>query len=186
MPRYVSLQGGYFLAVEKRKFLSLKGFNEFYKKPGGEDFELSCKYSRKFGKFFLSRSVKIFTYHENNLINYLKKIFYRSIVHYQLTNRLKLNSKEDNYSSINDKIHIFLSSVIPITLILNFIYPYIFYILFDIKKYFDYIKFSKKKLDIKILIYFHLFGLIRSTIMVIGFILGYIKYNYLNNEKINQ
>jgi glycosyltransferase involved in cell wall biosynthesis len=177
MNKFVFFHGSYCMALEKKKFFEIRGFNNFFKKPGGEDFDLSYRYSKKYSRFYIPKSLTVYTYHEKKIIIYLKKIFYRALVHKKVYFKNKFRQAEDNYSSLFDKIY----TIFLLFSIIFFLKLYIIYFIFlayDYERYIKYTVSANKRFNFRTLFLFHIFNIIRSLIINAGLFSSILKKKF--------
>jgi len=169
----VYVHGTYNLILRRDCFSVINGFDEKFKRPSGEDFDLVARYTKKFGGLTFCQNVIVNTEHEIKIYKYLRKQFYRGFDRAYLYQK---NIKMADYYTMNTDA---LSSLsIPIFFI-SFLYPIALYgLLFDffffLKKIFAFNKIFYNKFVWFKVIPLYMFNALRFFIIGIGFTFGII------------
>lgn len=167
----VYVHGTYNLTLRRDYFNVINGFDEKFKRPSGEDFDLVARYTKRFGGLKFSHNILVKTEHETNFYKYLKKQFYRGFDRaylYQKNNKMKdyYTSNEDVLSSLSIPIS-FISFFYPIAsvaLLLDFF--------FILRKVYAFKKIFPNKSVWNKAISLFMFNAIRFFIVAIGFTFG--------------
>lgn len=117
----IDAHGTYNLAIRKKVLEEVGGFNEKYRKPSGEDWDLTYKISRKHKIIYVPKAV-VGTHHPEKVRSYLKTQVRRAYDRIMLYNEHATRGSKDNYTGWYVKYQVWLSGLLFPSLI--FLYPF--------------------------------------------------------------
>jgi GT2 family glycosyltransferase len=122
MDEYIDCHGTYNLAIRRSVLEKLGGFNEKYKKPSGEDFDLTYKVSR-LGKIKFVREARVGHDHPRDFWAYMKNQFQRGIDRVRLYADNPAKIKNDSYTEWLVKYEVILACMViaiaPFAVLIN-------------------------------------------------------------------
>ena len=171
--------------IIKRSFLRKIGGWNFYKKSGGEEFELGHKIISNNKKNYLTRKTRYATYYEN-LLYRCKKIIYRTSNYLPIFLKRKKFETKGAFATKNQSLSALLTILTFSFLFLsiyqkNSFYLAIIFFVFNIIVEFDFLKFSKNLYSSKDLPFFIIGIIIINISIFLGFIYGV--YNLFKSKK---
>lgn len=116
----VDAHGSYNLAVRKSVLEQLNGFKEIYKKPSGEDWDLTYRISEKY-KIAFVRDAVVGHYHPVCLISYMKNQWRRAYDRVMLYKDHPDKRSGDSYTGNFDKYQILAAGFLTLTPCLFFV-----------------------------------------------------------------
>lgn len=102
----IDFVGSYAAAYDKKTFLAMNGFDEFYSSASGEDTELSYKFSNKGYKLLFIDDAITYHTHPESIFKYLKVKFYRAAWRIPLYKKHVNKIAKDSYTPQSIKIGI--------------------------------------------------------------------------------
>jgi len=120
----ITAHGTYNLAVRKKVLEEIGGFDEKYKRPSGEDWDITYKISEKY-KIIFTRSAIVGHNHPEEFWPYLKNQFFRGFDRIRVYRDHPEKMKGDNYTPSIIKFQIAGSLALIFSLI--FIYPFFYF-----------------------------------------------------------
>ena len=117
----IDAHGTYNLAIRRKILEEVGGFDERYKKPSGEDWDLTYKISRKHRIVFVPSAV-VGTHHPTSIRKYLKTQVRRGYDRMMLYNEHPERGTQDNYTGKLVKYQIWMSGMLIPCLV--FLYPF--------------------------------------------------------------
>lgn len=119
--KFTAAHGSYCLAVDRKLFLGLGGFNESFKTASGEDTEFTYKLAEKGHKVRLAKDVFVRHLHDDSLVHYLKTQFKRGKWRMLLYKKFPARVKGDEYTGKWLISSILVHALLPVSLILGFL-----------------------------------------------------------------
>lgn len=116
----VDAHGSYNLAVRKSILVEMNGFKEIYKKPSGEDWDLTYRISQKY-KIAFVRDAVVGHYHPVCLAAYLKNQWRRGFDRIMLYKDHPAKRSGDSYTGNFDKYQVLAAGLTTVSSILFFI-----------------------------------------------------------------
>lgn len=177
----VDVHGTYSLAVRKDILKEVNGFNESYKKPSGEDWDLTYKISSKY-KIIYNPDVIVGHFHPEKFLPYLINQFNRSCDRIKIYNDHPEKRNGDVYTASLIKYQILGSGILILTTLLSSthqimkIITKIIFILLLTTYLFPFKFFLKKNYKIAFFSIFIQF--IRSFFWGFGILKGILKFGY--------
>jgi len=115
----IDAHGSYNLAIKKNVLQEFNGFDERYKFPSGEDWDLTYKISNKYKIIFVPLAI-VGHYHPENLKKYLLNQFWRAFDRVKLYRNHPTKTNGDVYTPWYIKFQIASSAIFILMLPLNF------------------------------------------------------------------
>lgn len=117
----IDAHGTYNLAIRRNVLEEIGGFDEKYRKPSGEDWDLTYKISRKYKIIYVPTAI-VGTEHPDNLFKYLKTQVRRAYDRIMLYNEHPERGGKDNYTGRFVKYQVWLPGLLIVSLV--FLYPF--------------------------------------------------------------
>jgi len=162
--KYTDNLASYSLAVKRNFLKRVGGFPEIYKSASAEDTELSYKL-KKFGKFVLNKKAKVWHYHSDSVIKYLKKQFNHARVRILLYRRG--NTIGDKYADLK----ILSQPILAFLSLFSFLNPY-FLLFLLILIIIQLTEIKTKLCELKFVLFSMVIGVARAYVWMLGMLRG--------------
>ncbi|MEW6295911.1 MAG: glycosyltransferase [Candidatus Diapherotrites archaeon] len=118
-PEFTDFLGSYCCAYKRSIFLGFNGFNESFPQASGEDPELSFRISKAGRRLLFDKSIFVWHRHPSNLIEYLKKQFWRAYWRMKLYAIHPKKISGDSYTGLEIPFAPLFAAVFVLALILS-------------------------------------------------------------------
>lgn len=176
----IKAHGTYNLAVKKSILLEIKGLDDSYPFPSGEDWDMTYKISKKYKIIFVPSAI-VGHYHPEKFWLYMNNQIRRGFDRVKVYKNHPDMAKKDNYTGRIIKYQVLASGIFPFFLILiypffnlSFLAPLFIFIFLMLTAFISFPYIAKR--DLKAALYGIIVQLLRNFAWFIGLIKGVIKF----------
>lgn len=127
MPAYIKVFGSYNFCIRKKVFNEVRGFDEGYPHPSGEDNDLSYRVGKAGYQIYFEKASLVDHYHPTRFIKYMKEQYRHGFWRVKMYVAHPEMAKGDDYTFWKDIVEIPLAAIICAVFFLSFLkWPVIF------------------------------------------------------------